>query len=149
MTDRPSYLPPGLPIPVPEPDGLSAPYWQGLRQRRLMVQFCPACQVFQWGPEWCCHRCQRLDPDWRQIEGQGRIFSWTRVWHPAHPALRSHGPYLGVLVELPGAGGIRMPGNLLGDPMRTPRIGETVEVVFEDHPEATPPFALAQWRVVA
>ena len=27
-----SYLPEGLPIPVPEPDGLSAPYWAGLRE---------------------------------------------------------------------------------------------------------------------
>ena len=40
-----------------------------LRQRRLMVQFCPACQVFQWGPEWCCHRCQRL----AQHDGQQRL----------------------------------------------------------------------------
>ncbi len=38
MTDQPAptYLPPGLPIPVPEPDGLSAPYWEGLRQNRLL-----------------------------------------------------------------------------------------------------------------
>lgn len=28
------YLPAGLPIPVAEPDGLSAPYWEGLRQGR-------------------------------------------------------------------------------------------------------------------
>ena len=27
-----SYLPPGLPIPVPEPNGLSKPFWDGLRK---------------------------------------------------------------------------------------------------------------------
>ena len=37
------YLPPGLPAPVPEPDGLSAPYWAGLREGRLLVQRCSGC----------------------------------------------------------------------------------------------------------
>ena len=33
-----SYLPPGLPIPVPEPNGLSKPFWDGLRDETIMVQ---------------------------------------------------------------------------------------------------------------
>ena len=32
------YLPPGLPIPVPEPSGLSKPFWDGLRNETIMVQ---------------------------------------------------------------------------------------------------------------
>ena len=51
--------------------------------------------------------------------GQGRIYSWERPWHPVHPALKGHGPYIVVLVELPDAGNVRMLGNLLGDPRRT------------------------------
>ena len=38
-------------------------------------------------------------------------------------ALRQHGPYLAVFVELPHAGGLRMVGNLLGDPMQMVTIG--------------------------
>ena len=147
MTGASAYLPPGLPIPVPEPDGLSAPYWAGLCRGELLVQHCPHCRRWQWGPEWICHRCHGFDLDWRPVAGRGRIYSWTRVWHPVHPALRGHGPYLAVLVELPAADGIRMPGNLLGDPQATPCIGAEVEVVFEQHPEADPPYALAQWRL--
>ena len=30
--------------------------------------------------------------------------SWERAWHPVHPALKDHGPYIVVLVELPDAG---------------------------------------------
>src|SRR5439155_1147112 len=59
---RAGYLPEGLPIPVAEPDGLSAPYWAGLRQNRLMVQRCNRCQTWQFGPEWLCHRCHAFDP---------------------------------------------------------------------------------------
>jgi len=65
-TTSPSYLPLGLPIPVAEPDGLSAPYWTGLRHDRLLVQHCGHCQTWQFGPEWLCHRCHAFDPEWTE-----------------------------------------------------------------------------------
>ena len=52
-----------------------------------------------------------------------------------------------VLVELPEAGGVRMIGNLLGDPRQAVPIGAPVEAVFEPHDDATPPFTLVQWRM--
>jgi len=64
-----------------------------------------------------------------------------------HPALKEHGPYIVVLVELPEAGNVRMLGNLLGDPRQDVQIGAAVEAVFEPHDEATPPFTLVQWRM--
>jgi uncharacterized OB-fold protein len=141
-----SYLPAGLPIPVAESDGLSAPYWAALRENRLLVQRCSHCQTWQFGPEWLCHCCHAFDPEWSEVEPRGRIFSWERVWHPSHAALKHHGPYLAVLVELPHAGGIRMVGNLLGDPMQTVAIGAEVEGVFEHHHDSVPPYSLLQWR---
>ena len=140
------YLPAGLPIPVAEPDGLSAPYWEGLRQSKLLVQRCGRCDTWQFGAEWLCHRCHAFDPVWTEVAPRGRIFSWERVWHPSHAALKGHGPYIAVLVELPHAGGIRMVGNLLGDPEQAVAIGTDVEGVFEHHPESNPPYSLLQWR---
>jgi uncharacterized protein len=142
----PTYLPQGLPIPVAEPDGLSAPYWEGLRQNRLLVQRCVRCRSWQFGPEWLCHHCHAFYPEWTEIEARGRIFSWERVWHPSHAALRQHGPYLAVLVELPHAGGVRMVGNLLGDPLQTVVVGGHVEGVFEHHLQTDPQYSLLQWR---
>ena len=66
-----------------------------------------------------------------------------------HPALKDHGPYIVVLVELPDAGPVRMIGNLLGDPTQEVPIGAPVEAVFEPHDDATPPFTLVQWRRTA
>jgi uncharacterized OB-fold protein len=63
-----------------------------------------------------------------------------------HPALREHGPYIVVVVELPHAGKVRMLGNLLGDPRQEVVIGAPVEAVFEHHNDAEPPFTLVQWR---
>lgn len=141
------YLPAGLPIPVPEADGVSAPYWSGLREGRLMVQRCRSCSTWQFGPEWLCHGCLAFDPDWVEVAPHGRIYSWERIWHPAHAALKNHGPYLAVLVELPHAGKVRMVGNLLGDPHQEVVIGAEVVGVFEPHPQASPPYALLQWRL--
>jgi uncharacterized OB-fold protein len=142
-----AYLPSGLPIPVAEPDGLSTPYWAGLRQNRLLVQRCSDCRTWQFGPEWLCHRCHAFDPQWTEVDPGGRIFSWERVWHPSHAVLRNHGPYIAVLVELPHADGVRMVGNLLGDPMQEVAIGTEVEGVFEHHRDSDPPHSLLQWRV--
>jgi uncharacterized OB-fold protein len=128
-----------------DPEGLSAPYWEGLRQNRLLVQRCKQCGTWQFGPEWICHRCHAFDPGWVEVAPRGRIFSWERVWHPVHPALKEHGPYLVVLVELPQAGGVRMLGNLLGDPMQEVPIGAEVHGVFEQHSEGAAPYALLQW----
>lgn len=138
------YLPPGLPMPAASPDGLDKEYWEATRRHELVVQRCNACQAFQWGPEWLCNACHSFDMGWHRVSGRGRIYSWERVWHPVHPALKDACPYLVVLVELPDAGNVRMVGNLLGNAEDPVVIGTEVEAVFEDHPEAE--IALVQWR---
>lgn len=142
------YLPEGLPAPAPHVDGLGAEFWEGVRAHELRVQFCEACDKFQWGPEWICHRCHSGQSlVYRTVDPRGRIYSWERVWYPVHPALQTGVPYLVVLVELPGAGDIRMVGNLLGDAEQPVVIGAEVTAVFEDHDDAEAPFTLVQWEI--
>jgi len=146
MTDP--YLAEGLPQPVPSPDGLDAPYWQGLREEKILLQRCSACGDWQWGPEWICHHCHSDAVGFAEVPGEGRIYSYERVWHPVHPALKEQGPYVVVLVELPAAGNVRVVGNLLGDPEAEVVIGSAVQAVFEHHAEAELPFTLLQWERV-
>ncbi len=141
-----SYLHSGLPNPKPVPDGLDAPFWQGLRNEQICLTRCDACQRFQWGPEYICHRCHSFDLSYEAVGTSGRIFSYERVWHPVHPALKDQGPYLVVLVELPQADNVRVVGNLLGPPEQEVYIGTTVQAVFEHHNDATHPFTLLQWE---
>ena len=143
-----TYLPAGLPAPAPAVDGLGAEFWEAAKRHELVVQRCNACSGFQWGPEWICHQCHSFDVGWARVSGRGRIFSWERVWHPVHPALREGVPYLVVLVELPDAGNVRMVGNLLGDPRQDVVIGAEIEAVFEDHGEGEEAYTLVQWRPV-
>ncbi|MEM7340750.1 MAG: OB-fold domain-containing protein [Actinomycetota bacterium] len=145
MTDP--YLAPGLPRPRAARDGLDQPYWDGTRRHELWVQRCENCGAAQWGPEWMCHVCQSFAVGWIKVEPTGVIYSWQRPHHPVHPALADQGPYIVVLVELPHADGIRMVGNLVGDPLQDVAIGTPVQAVFEDH-DGDPPFTLVQWKVV-
>lgn len=145
---RASYLPDGLPIPQPERDGLSAPYWEGLKAEELRIQHCAHCGKWQWGPEWICHACHSFDIAWREVSPRGRIYSWERVWHPVHPALKEAVPYLVILVELLEPPGIRLIGNLLGEPLQAVTIGDDVVGVFDHHADAEPAYTLLQWRRV-
>ncbi len=142
-----SYLPAGMPAPVPSGDGLDVPYWEGTRRGELMVQRCGDCGTWQWGPEWLCHNCNSFEMKWEQVAAEGVIYSWERPWHPVHPALRERGAYTVVLVELPHAGNIRMLGNLLGPDDQEVVIGREVQAVFEPHDEADVPYTLVQWRL--
>ena len=141
------YLPTGLPQPAPMRDGLDLPFWKGLKEDKLLLQRCQDCETWQWGPEWICHRCLSEGMDYEEVAAEGLIYSFERIWHPVHPALREHGPYLVVLVELPRAGGVRLVGNLLGDPAQDVIIGSNVQGVFEHHADAEPGFTLLQWQL--
>lgn len=142
-----TYLPSGLPTPAPAADGLDTEFWEAARRHELVVQRCDACREFQWGPEWICHNCHSSDVGWEKVSGRARIYTWTRAWHPIHPALVEAVPYLAVIVELPDAGNVRMLGNLLGDPTQDPVIGSEVQARFEDH--QNPDFTLVQWELSA
>jgi uncharacterized protein len=136
-------LPEGLPAPQSTRDGLDKEFWDAAKRHQLVVQRCNDCATFQFGPEWICHHCRSSNVGWERVSGHGRVYSWERVWHPVHPALRDACPYMVVLVELPDAGNVRMVGNLVGDPREELTIGTTVEVVFEDHEQG---FTLVQWK---
>jgi uncharacterized OB-fold protein len=142
-----SYLNPGLPIPVASPDGLDAEYWEGLKKERLLIQRCDACAGWQWGPEWICHRCHGFDLGFHELDPVGRIYSFERVWHPVHPALKDQGPYVVVLVTLDQAEGVRIVGNLLGDPTAEVPVGASVRGLFEHHPDAEPAHTLLHWEL--
>ena len=142
-----SVLPAGLPAPMPARDGLDRPYWDGARAHELRVQRCAACKTWRWGPEWICHACRSFDAEWIAVEPVGRIHGWERVWHPVHPSLGDAVPYVIVLVELPHAGGVRMIGNLVGDPLAPVAVGARVRAVFEDHERAEAPYTLVHWEI--
>jgi hypothetical protein len=108
-----------------------------------MVQVCGACAAPAWPPEEICASCHSTAREWRRAGGAGTVFSWTRIWHPVHPALAGSCPYIAVVVALKDFP-VLMLGNLLGDPLQDVAIGMPVQAEFEVHDE----YALVQWRLI-
>ena len=144
-----SYLNPGLPIPTPAADGLDHDYWEGLRREELLIQRCDECSNWQWGPEWLCHHCHHFELSFQKVEPVGQLYSYERVWHPVHPALKDQGPDSVVLVTRNDSPEVRIVGNLLGEPTMDVPIGADVVGVFEHHEEADPPYSLLHWQLVS
>lgn len=130
----------------PRPDGLDAPYWDGLVEGRLRIQQCDKCERWIWGPQWACPQCLRVEPGWVEIEPSGRVYSWTRTWQKFAPEFSPLVPYVTVLVELPHAGDRRLLGLLVGDDSLDPRIGEEVRGVFQNPSEITSNAAVLRWE---
>lgn len=135
-----TYLP-GM--PAPEETDLDREYWEAAKRHELVVQVCTVCGASKWPPEEICSQCHSFERSWADASGKGSIYSWTRAWHPVHPALAEHGPYLVVVVQLDDFPVLHI-GNLLGDPMANIAAGMPVEAVFEDHPGG---HTLVQWRL--
>ncbi|MEU5424338.1 bifunctional MaoC family dehydratase N-terminal/OB-fold nucleic acid binding domain-containing protein [Streptomyces olivoreticuli] len=112
------------PRPVVNRD--NAGFWEGVAERRLLIQRCDACAAlrFPWLPG--CGGCG--SPEWTAVEasGAGTVFSYVVVHHPPFPAFDP--PYAVALIEL--AEGVRMISNISGVPHDRVRIGMPVELEF-------------------
>ena len=77
------------------------------------------------------------------MSGRGEVYSYVVVHRATHPAFEREVPYVVVLVELRGTGGIRIPSRLVGCAPEEVWISMPVEIEFED---VAPDIALPVFR---
>ena len=117
--------------PMPVVDHLSAPYWEGCRNGRLLVQTCGRCAKPRFPPAPVCQGCGYPDCEWIESSGRARVYSWIVVRHPIPAEIYGDEvPYVVALVEL--AEGIRMPTNIVGCAPEAVAADMDVEVSFRD-----------------
>lgn len=83
--------------PYPEADALSAPFFAGLQERRLLVQRCRACGSFQLA-EYRCWHCAQRALEWVAASGRATVYSFTEIHLPYHPFFSP--PYTAAIAEL-------------------------------------------------
>lgn len=116
------------PIPVADPD--SAPFWEGCRQGKLLIQHCNSCNQNQFPPGNICSSCRSDALVWKEASGRGTVFSWIVVVHPIpKPVYAEDVPYVVALVELEE--GVRMPTNIVGCDSDKIAAGMPVKVFFD------------------
>jgi hypothetical protein len=85
---------------VPEPTELTQPYWAGAARGQVMLQRCLTCGLVWHPPAPTCPADPGHRIEWFAASGGGRLYSYTRVEHAAHPAVAAALPYLVALIEL-------------------------------------------------
>ena len=121
------------PLPVPEGDADSAPFWDGVRRGEVLLVHCAVCEQYSFFPRVLCPHCHASDLEWRPAAGTGVVYSYT-VAHRTAPAFAEHAPLTVGLVDLDE--GPRIMAHLAGD--EPVAIGDRVRVAFaatDDQPQ--------------
>jgi uncharacterized protein len=114
---------------IPEPDADHEPFWQGLAERRVVVQACRACGR-RWVPRLpACPYCRGQEVSDVTASGTGCVYSWIRVHRAMNEPFAGEVPYVIATVDLDG--GARIFGRL--DPADRAAIGLRVEPRFVVH----------------
>lgn len=122
----------GRPLPIPNPT--TQPYFDAAREHRLQLQRCPRDGFFFY-PRSHCPDCMGDDWEWEAVSGRGEVHAFTidRIGHD--PALGPLTPLAIAIVELEE--GPRISANIVECDVAEVRVGQAVEVCFEDVDEHT------------
>ena len=115
--------------PLPQPTPESKPFFDALKQRRLLIQRCEDCAHAYYYPRPFCPACLSDDVKWEEADGKGKLYSFV-INHRSAPGFDA--PYIIAVVQLDE--GPRMMTNLIGidpDPELV-RCEMRVEIVFDD-----------------
>jgi uncharacterized OB-fold protein len=118
--------------PRPRPIPVSQPFWDGLRDEKVRLQFCDDCSSWVYYPRVRCPVCLSPRLSWHDVDGAGSVFTFTIARQATAPAFVDDVPQLLAVVELDL--GVRVTSTLVDVAPEDVRIGLRVSPVF-DHGE--------------
>jgi len=127
---------------------LARPFWSALESGELRLPRCAACGLWRWYPLETGPHCSGATTEWASLPGTGTVFTYTTVRRPFLPeATLEEVPFVVVLVDLDGADGVRLLGNLAEGV--EPRIGMDVVLGPPVGGDANPVFRLNHGHAIA
>ena len=115
--------------PVPDITHESKPYWDGLKEGRLLLQKCGQCGKIRHYPRPLCDECFTFEVTWIEASGRGTVHSWTITHHAFNPGFKLELPLVLVTVDLEE--GVRMQVPLRGVKDESIKLGVPVQIIFE------------------
>ena len=116
--------------PVPEPTPVSRPFWEGLAQHRIFVQYSPSLRRYVFYPRTLAPGSLADDLEWREIDGAGALYTFTIARRPTGPPWVDAIPQLLAVVQWDA--GPRISTELVEVDPSDIRIGMRVSPVFYD-----------------
>lgn len=132
--------------PLPVADKLSAPFWEGVKSGKLLVQACAQCRRLQFPFDATCESCSSTELSVQEVSGRGTVFSFTETVSGArHPYFQAISPYLVGHVQLDEQEGLLFASNFPGSMYADLKVGAPVMVEFH---EITDDVFIPQFRLV-
>ncbi|MFC4276194.1 Zn-ribbon domain-containing OB-fold protein [Achromobacter aloeverae] len=126
---------PARPIPRQGVYVDTRPFWDGISQGRLVLQYCTAAGRFQHYPKPVSAYSGRRTLEWREVSGKGAIYAATVV-RIAGPGVEGRIPLCVATVELDE--GVRIIANVLNCAPADLAVGKRVRLAIDhlapDHP---------------
>lgn len=118
--------------PLPQPTPISAPFWDGLKAHQVKLQCCEDCGHWVFFPRAHCPHCASQRLAWRQVSGEGTLYTCTVARIPTLPEFTDEMPQRLAVVELDE--GVHLNTTLVGLDEAQIRIGMRVRPVFDERP---------------
>ena len=115
--------------PIPAATKISAPFWQALKENQVKIQQCNSCQGWIFFPRNHCSHCLAHDLEWKQVSGEGTLYSFTLTRIPTMPEFSDEMPQALAVVEL--AEGVRINTTLIDVEEQDIKIGMAVKPIFD------------------
>lgn len=125
-------MPTEIEPPRPAPDALTQPFWDGCRQRKLLILRCSNCGHYIHFPRPVCRFCLSTDLVPEAVSGRATVVTYAVAVQPFHPYYADKVPYVIGTVELAEQPGLMMFTRFTGCTEDDMKIGMAVEVAFED-----------------
>jgi uncharacterized OB-fold protein len=121
------------PKPLVEPTPVSAPFWDSLAENRICIQYSPSAEKYVFYPRVLSPGTLHDDLEWREITGNGTLYSFTVVDRPPVPEWVDTLPQLLAIIEWDE--GPRVSTELVDVETDHLEIGMRVRPVFCHQPE--------------
>ncbi len=116
--------------PLPLATATSKPFWDALTRHQVQIQQCTACDAWIYYPRAFCPECLSPELEWKQISGEGTLYSFTIARRPTAPFWADEVPQLIAVVELDE--GPRLTSTLCNIEEADIRVGMRLRPVFDD-----------------
>ena len=87
------------PRPLPTPTNITEEFWAAAKQKRLLLQYDPEADKYQFYPRGISIYTGKRNLEWREATGKGTVYSFTDTVIPTR-GFENLAPYLIALVEL-------------------------------------------------
>ena len=109
-------------------------FWDATKQKKLLVQWCSACNAAIFYPREVCPSCLSSDNlEWRESSGKGTVYAYSVQHRPANPTMADRVPYTVALVEVDAGSGqtVRLMSNVIDCAPDDVKVGMAVSVSWE------------------